>query len=262
MLCHTSAASAHAAPSQKLARTGSGSTPKSLSGGLTRIDDQMVAMETEVARQRLELSLSQAQAARDAAERKVARQERVLSKLMSELREEKTKAARAHGAGTAVDRLRGEMSGQMSTATARLQGLQESVSRDVASATERLCASAASEHARTDASVVRGSVVGNSARATMRSGSPSATAHTHDVPPPSTPPQRRGGAGAPRASRGGAEAGAPGGGEAEAIARARRAMRVRGKVERSRALCTRVTANAGCWIDQLPANSMANLWVC
>ena len=137
----------------KLARTGSGSTPKSLSGGLARIDDQMVAMETEVARQRLELSLSQAQAARDAAERKVARQERVLSKLMSELREEKTKAARAHGAGTAVDRLRGEMSGQMSTATARLQGLQESVSRDVASATERLCASAASEHARTAQSV-------------------------------------------------------------------------------------------------------------
>ena len=61
----------------------------------------------------------------------------------------------------------------------------------------------ASSHARTDASVVRGSVVGNSARATMRSGSPSATAHTHDVPPPSTPaPAKRGRA--RRERRGGA----------------------------------------------------------
>ena len=48
-------------------------------------------------------------------------------------------------------------------------------------------AARSSSQSRTIASVSRRVVVENSARSTMRSGSPSATATTHVVPPPSTP---------------------------------------------------------------------------
>ena len=52
-------------------------------------------------------------------------------------------------------------------------------------------AARASSHARTPPSVTIGSsVVGNSARSTMFSGTPSEIATTHVVPPPSTPANR------------------------------------------------------------------------
>ena len=128
--------------------TSGGTSGGDLSGDLSRIGEQMSAMEAEVARQKHELELTQCVTARDAAERKVGRQERILNKVMAELREEKTRSARMDGVGREVERMRDEALAPVRAATVRLHGLHEGVARDLTAATERLCAGAAAEHAR------------------------------------------------------------------------------------------------------------------
>ena len=89
----------------------------------------------------------------EASEAKRTKQEKVLQRLMRELREEKVRAAAKHNASALVERLREEVLQKVAHASARVVGLHECVQKDLGAAAERLCASAAADEARATARV-------------------------------------------------------------------------------------------------------------
>ena len=120
----------------------------SLAGGLASINDKMSAMEGEVERQRLELEVSTCKSELEGSARRLGRQERIVSKLMAELREEKMRSAARHTSHAVIEKLRVELAGKVGTASSRVVGMQEVISRDLAAAAERLAASALTDEAR------------------------------------------------------------------------------------------------------------------
>ena len=124
-----------------------------LASGLARLDATMKSMEAEVATRRLEQQLSACQSELEASEAKRTKQEKVLQRLMRELREEKVRAAAKHNASALVERLREEVLQKVAHASARVVGLHECVQKDLGAAAERLCASAAADEARATARV-------------------------------------------------------------------------------------------------------------
>ena len=123
-----------------------------LASGLARLDATMKSMEAEVATRRLE-QLSACQTELEASEAKRTKQEKVLQRLMRELREEKVRAAAKHNASALVERLREEVLQKVAHASARVVGLHECVQKDLGAAAERLCARAAADEARATARV-------------------------------------------------------------------------------------------------------------
>ena len=127
---------------------GGGGGGYALSGGLASVEGKMAAMEAEVERQRLELELTTARSDLEASGRKLGRQERIVSKLMAELREEKTRNAAWQSSHAAIDRLRDELCGKLAAAAAKASTLQLSASTTLATAAEHLASSAAADVAR------------------------------------------------------------------------------------------------------------------
>lgn len=110
--------------------------------GLAAIDAKMremeSAMEADVERQRLEAELASAKDAASQASRRLVRQERIVAKLMTELREEKARNEATSGARETLERLSEEVLPRVSETAARVKGLREAAARDLAAAAERV----------------------------------------------------------------------------------------------------------------------------
>ena len=119
-----------------------------LSKGIARIDEKMSRMEAEVEKQRLAIELSSCKAELDASARRLGRQERIVTKLMQELREEKLRLAARGGTAETLERIRAELNDKLSACAAEVQGLRESMTREVGAAARRLSAASAQEEAR------------------------------------------------------------------------------------------------------------------
>ena len=121
---------------------------RALSKGILGLDEKMSLMEAEVEKQRLTIELSSCQAELDASARRLGRQERIVSKLMQELREEKLRLAARSGTADTLERLKAELLVKVHDCAEEVRALRESVTREVSAASSRVSSSASSEERR------------------------------------------------------------------------------------------------------------------